>query len=280
MTPERRPRSGDTVPCGQTNQHDAHLYVAEGMQTPIACPGVDHTPDLPCERTDAHDPHPNAVHIGPGDDLADTHVNGHCPGRSVAWEGIPNDPAPTTIVRYCGATGNHEAHTMTPVFSPSTTFACDGQDPRMADPAYRAMVGNNDPDIWAGLPGGPPLTLRADRWLSEHMRDTPSKDEVAALVKDNDRRLGALAAQGFPVNHASILDVRITLLCDVLFGSAADPRRTAFEFALARQYADQIGKVEAAARKAQLAAAGQPPSALLIPGNPFPNGPTNGRRRR
>lgn len=231
--------------------------------------------DIPCERFIAHDPHEHTVDL---EDFRDGEVQVHCPGRSA------NDPpAPSrTIDKHCGATGNHPTHSMRPVFSPTTTFRCDGRDPKTADPAYRAMLAGQQPDPWEGRPvadGAVPVA-RVDKWLAEHMPDTPSKAEVLALVADNDRRLRQLANMGLRADAVSILNLRVQTLCDVLFGTEADPRRTTFEHHLGLRYREQIEALEAQARKAQLAQAGQPPSIILPGGNPYPNGPTNGHKRR
>lgn len=213
--------------------------------------------------------------------------------RTDAAEALP----PT---RHCGARNDHDGHVYThPLNTSGQAYLCDGlSDGRRLRSGETQPCGDTTrhpthlwtPEGWQtpiACPGRfldvedetPTVSDRVNRWMSQALRDTPSKAEVSALVADNDTRLANLAVYGIKADMASIVNLRVQMLCDVLFGTDAEPTRRAFEHALGLRYRAQIDKLEEQGRRMQLAAAGQPPS-LLLPGNPHPHGPANGRRRR
>jgi hypothetical protein len=77
--------------------------------------------------------------------------------------------------------------------------------------------------------------------LAEH---EPTRAEVEARIADNDARLMALAQRGVQLDRASILQVRIGVMVEELFGDFDDPRRRALEWKLGERYAELISQAE------------------------------------
>lgn len=71
-----------------------------------------------------------------------------------------------------------------------------------------------------------------------------TREQVEALIADNDARLQALAQRGVQLDRASILQVRIGMMIDDLYGDMDDPRRRALEWKLGERYAELIAQAE------------------------------------
>lgn len=87
--------------------------------------------------------------------------------------------------------------------------------------------------------------------------------EIDAAVAANDARLSALARQGFQIDQASIINIKLAVLFDEVFGDDLEPARLAFEQTLQERFSVKIAELEGRAAQLKLA---PPATGLIVPG--------------
>jgi hypothetical protein len=108
---------------------------------------------------------------------------------------------------------------------------------------------------------------------SDELSDTPPpapqsspetrRAEIDAAVAANDARLQALARQGFQIDQASIINIKLGVLFDAVFGDDLAPARLAFEQLLQERFSVKIEELEGRAAQLKLA---PPATGLIVPG--------------
>jgi hypothetical protein len=96
--------------------------------------------------------------------------------------------------------------------------------------------------------------------------EVPSSEDVKKMEVENDATLKQLAQMGVGIDQASVTNIRLTVLLDMLLGGQDDPRRRAYEYRVQTTITRQLAEVRSnAARHRLLQAVKVPGAGALVP---------------